>query len=146
MLPEIRLSSPQQRASFSVSSRLVSCLVTESLLRAYYLPVDATKPKSQTTGAMVVLSASVFADQPVITRTLRAEDVFAIVPLRRVPILKTGTVHRHGHPIGLVDPLDMLPNIYELEIATENTSLVGIGPLDAFNRSIDNYYSRAIWR
>ncbi|KAK1219366.1 hypothetical protein PQX77_017890 [Marasmius sp. AFHP31] len=126
MPPKIRLSSPRQRASFSVSSRLVACLVTESLLRAYYLPVDVGRAKPHVVGMMVVLSPSVFSEQPIITRALRADDVFAIVPLHSIPVLKTGPAHRQGHPIGLVDPLDMLPDIYELEITTENAVMDNI--------------------
>ncbi|KAL0573574.1 hypothetical protein V5O48_008388 [Marasmius crinis-equi] len=125
MVPKIPLSSPYQRASFSVSSRLISCLVTESLLRAYYLPLppDACEDSPNVAGVMVVLSTSLISEQPVIVRALKADDVFAIVPLHSIPVLKTGPSHRHGHPIGLVDPLDMLPEIYELDNATAQNAM-----------------------
>lgn len=105
--------SPGSRAAHAVSSRLLSCLVTEALLRAFYLPLPPNV-HSSAAGIMVVLSTNLFLEQPLISRTLVASDIYAIVPLYREPVLKTSLPQRQGSPVGLVDPLDMLPEIYEL--------------------------------
>jgi hypothetical protein len=101
--------SPQELAAFAVSSRLLSCFVTESLLRAFYVPfrhVDATGGAS---GVVVVLST-----QLLIERTLHSSDIFAIVPARRPPVLKDVPLDSHGYAVALLDPLDMLPIVYDL--------------------------------
>ncbi|KAJ7086118.1 IucC family-domain-containing protein [Mycena belliarum] len=102
---------PREHASFAVSSRLLSCLVTESLLRAFYLEA---KQSEAMTGILVILSTSVIMEQPVITRALRPNDIFAIVPLRSAPVCKDSTRTKHGRIVGLLDPLDMVPEIYVL--------------------------------
>ncbi|KAJ7911504.1 IucC family-domain-containing protein [Mycena leptocephala] len=102
---------PHDHASFAVSSRLISCLVTESLLRAYYLEA---KQSATMAGILVILSTSVISEQPVITRALRPNDIFAIVPLRNPPVFKDTTPTKHGRVVGLVDPLDMMSEIYVL--------------------------------
>ncbi|KAF8207121.1 IucC family-domain-containing protein [Mycena galopus ATCC 62051] len=102
---------PHEHASFAVSSRLISCLVTESLLRAFYLEA---KQSATMTGILVILSTSVLSEQPVITRTLRPNDIFAIVPLRNPPVFKKAAPTKHGRLVGLLDPLDMIPEIYVL--------------------------------
>lgn len=102
---------PHDHASFAVSSRLISCLVTESLLRAYYLQA---KQSATMAGILVILSTSVISEQPVITRALRPNDIFAIVPLRSPPVFKDTTPTKHGRVVGLVDPLDMMSEIYVL--------------------------------
>jgi hypothetical protein len=101
---------PAQHASFAVISRLISCLVTESLLRAYYIPLSGI---SDTSGFAVILSTHLISEKPVINRSLRPHDIFVIVPLLNTPVLG-GTASRHGYPIGLLDPLDMAPVFYEL--------------------------------
>lgn len=102
---------PIQHAKFAVVSRLLSCLVTEQLLRALYIPIADSK---QAAGALVILSTHLISEQPVISRPLRSNDIFAIVPLRQQPVFKGTSVYKHGRPVGLVDPLDMLPEVYEL--------------------------------
>jgi hypothetical protein len=101
---------PAQHASFAVISRLISCLVTESLLRAYYIPLSGIP---DTSGFAVVLSTHLISEKPIINRSLRPHDIFVIVPLLNTPVLD-GTASRHGYPIGLLDPLDMVPVFYEL--------------------------------
>ncbi|KAJ7671582.1 hypothetical protein DFH06DRAFT_1366688 [Mycena polygramma] len=109
---------PHDHASFAVSSRLISCLVTESLLRAFYLEA---KMSATMAGILVILSTSVISEQPVITRALRPNDIFAIVPLRNTPVFKDATPTKHGRVVGLLDPLDMVPEIYVLtETATSD--------------------------
>ncbi|KAL0579987.1 hypothetical protein V5O48_001990 [Marasmius crinis-equi] len=136
MPPTTGLSSPYRRALFAVSSRLISCLVTESLLPAYYLPVDAGRINSGVTGVMVVLSTRLATEQPKGVPALKSEDVFAIIPLRSAPVLKNGTRHRHGYPIQLIDPLDIHPGIYELEDATGDATTMAI--LGSTSRAIDD--------
>ncbi|KAJ6630970.1 IucC family-domain-containing protein [Mycena sp. CBHHK59/15] len=103
---------PLDHASFAVSSRLVSCLVTESLLRAFYL--EANHSSTTMSGILVVLSTSVISEQPIITRALRPNDIFAIVPLRNPPVFKDKSTTKHGRLVGLLDPLDMVPEVYVL--------------------------------
>ncbi|KAF7375205.1 C2 domain-containing protein [Mycena sanguinolenta] len=103
--------APREHANFAVSSRLLSCLVTESLLRAFYLEAKHSRGM---TGILVILSTSVMSEQPVITRTLRPNDIFAIVPLRNPPVFTDARPTKHGRVVGLVDPLDMIPEIYIL--------------------------------
>ncbi|KAF8273321.1 hypothetical protein EI94DRAFT_1300222 [Lactarius quietus] len=49
----------------------------------------------------------------VLTRSLQPVDVFAIIPLHQEPIF-SGTNTRRGRPMWLLDPLDMLPFIFEM--------------------------------
>ncbi|KAK0235809.1 IucC family-domain-containing protein [Armillaria nabsnona] len=115
-------------AVFAVSSRLVSCLVTESLLRAFYVPLRVHGDRA--TGLLVVLSTTSLSEQSVIKRVLQSRDIFAIVPLRNTPVLSNVEADKHGRSVGLVDPLDMLPEIYEL---TQNS-----------NSSMNNDLSRTV--
>jgi hypothetical protein len=101
--------SSQERAAFAVSSRLLSCFVTESLLRAFYLPFRQVDAVSGASGAVVVLST-----QLLIERTLHSSDIFAIVAARRPPVLKDVPLDDHGYAVALLDPLDMLPIVYDL--------------------------------
>ncbi|KIK67840.1 hypothetical protein GYMLUDRAFT_238041 [Collybiopsis luxurians FD-317 M1] len=113
---------PASRAAHAIWSRLLSCLVTESLLRAFYLPIPSNIA-SPAAGIMVVLSTSLISEKPLITRDLVASDIYAIVPLYREPVLKgENLLQRHGSPIALVDPLDMFPEIYELTTSSSITS------------------------
>ncbi|KAF7317066.1 C2 domain-containing protein [Mycena chlorophos] len=114
---------PREHAAFAVSSRLISCLVTESLLRAFY--VDTPGDVKGTAGLLVVLSTttSIISEEPDISRALRPDDIFAIVPLHHAPVFKgtPATRTRHGRVVGLVDPLDMVPEIYVVvEVAGES--------------------------
>src|SRR6266705_834622 len=74
--------SSAERASFATTARLLSCLVTESLVRAIFLPLQW----SDCVGIGVVLKAPI-ATIP--THSYKQEDVLAIVLLRYVPVLKT---------------------------------------------------------
>ncbi|KAF9000709.1 IucC family-domain-containing protein [Cyathus striatus] len=105
---------PDLHATFSVVSRLISCLVTEELLRAIYIP---TLGAEHVAGMLVVLSTHVISEQPIIERTLHCEDVLVIVPLHHSPVFRDESVNRHGRHVALVDPLDMLPVAYEFQPA-----------------------------
>ncbi|KAH9957404.1 hypothetical protein BC827DRAFT_1371238 [Russula dissimulans] len=113
-VPTWNLSSrvqPAERAAFAVTSRLLASVVTESLLRAYYLPILS----EEACGVCIILSTHVIGEHPIITRSLRPADVFAILPLHQEPVF-SGEPTKHGRPIWLLDPLDMIPSILELSI------------------------------
>lgn len=112
---------PPEHATFAVISRLLSCMVTESLLRAYYIPLPGAPNVS---GFAVILSTHLISEQPIINRSLRPRDVFIIVPLQNPPAFGEGAISRHGRPIGLLDPLDMFPAFYELTEYSPNTKHV----------------------
>ncbi|KAF5345677.1 hypothetical protein D9758_013059 [Tetrapyrgos nigripes] len=103
--------TPNERAAFAVSSRLLSCFVTESLLPAYYIPV-----KGQSTacaGLLVILPPGKETSQGNLTIFMLA-DIFAIVPLHHPPVNKGDDKENIYSRVSLVDPLDMLPQIYGL--------------------------------
>ncbi|KAF9448315.1 hypothetical protein P691DRAFT_669682 [Macrolepiota fuliginosa MF-IS2] len=110
---------PAQHATFAVISRLLSCLVTESLLRAYYTPLTGVPEPA---GFAVILSTHLMSEQPIINRSLRAHDIFVIVPLRHAPVFGEATTFGHGRPIGLLDPFDMVPVFYELSETSLGTN------------------------
>lgn len=125
-LSPLRMSSgyhlpPPEHATFAVISRLLSCMVTESLLRAYYIPLPGIPNVS---GFAVILSTHLISEQPIINRSLRPRDVFIIVPLQNPPAFGEGAHSRHGHLIGLLDPLDMFPAFYELTEHSPNPNYV----------------------
>ncbi|KAH9177423.1 hypothetical protein EDB89DRAFT_2218461 [Lactarius sanguifluus] len=101
---------PSERAAFAVTSRLLASIVTESLLRSYYVPIQSEDAR----GICVILSTNVMSEHPILTRSLHPADVFAIIPLHQEPIFSEETFTRLGRPIWLLDPLDMIPFIFEL--------------------------------
>ena len=107
---------PPERAAFATNSRLLSCLVTESLVRAFYIPVNGSKVK----GVCVVLSGQASASSPVSRSAYAASDILAIVPLRHVPIFKSESGDPLGREIGLLDPFDMLPFVFEVRNSSES--------------------------
>ena len=100
---------PSDKAAFAVTSRLLASIVTESLLRSYYVPIHSEEAR----GICVILSANVMSEHHVLTRSLNPVDIFAIIPLHQEPIF-SGTYTKHGRPIWLLDPLDMVPCIFEI--------------------------------
>jgi hypothetical protein len=118
---------PSKHASFAVISRLVSCLVTEQILRALYLPIA----HSQATGVLVVLSTHLISENITTGRVLRPSDIFALVPLLHPPVFSGVSASKHGRPVGLVDPLDMFPEIYEFsQISSDAAGGVRRSPHD----------------
>jgi hypothetical protein len=110
-VPTWSLSSrlqPSEMAAFSVTSRLLASIVTESLLDAYYIPIFSEEAR----GICILLSTHVMEEHPIPTGSLCPADVFAILPLHQEPVC-SGTPTRHGKPIWLLDPLDMIPSIFE---------------------------------
>jgi hypothetical protein len=119
-VPTWSLSSrlqPSEMAAFSVTSRLLASIVTESLLQAYYVPIRSEEAR----GVCIILSTHVTGEHLILTGSLRPADVFAILPLHQEPVC-SGTLSRHGRPIWLLDPLDMIPSVFEL--STREVGLV----------------------
>jgi hypothetical protein len=98
-------SSSTERAVFATTARLLSCLVTESLVRAIFAPLQW----SDCVGIGVVLKAPISADPTQDFKYCSLGDVLAIVLLRHAPVFKTDSSDLHGKEIGLLDPLDMFP-------------------------------------
>ncbi|KAF8531371.1 IucC family-domain-containing protein [Gautieria morchelliformis] len=92
--------APPDRASFATLSRLLACLVTESLLKAIFL--TCPRPQSYLVGAAIILHAHASKHEG----PYFPEDVFAVIPLRHMPIFQP----RSDTEIGLLDPLDMHPS------------------------------------
>jgi len=99
--------SSVERASFATTARLLSCLVTESLVRAIFIPLQW----SDCVGIGVVLNAPI---STIPTHNCKQEDVLAIVLLRHLPVLKADSEsgdEPRAKEIGLLDPLDMSPSV-----------------------------------
>jgi hypothetical protein len=62
------------------------------------------------------------SEKPIINRALQSSDVFALVPLLHAPLFSGESVSKHGRLVGLVDPLDMFPEIYELNRTMSNAA------------------------
>lgn len=105
---------PADRAIFAVNARLISCLVTESLLRALYFPIDGF----EATGICVVLGNSASSGTG---RIYESSDILAVVPLRYVPLLRQDGTGVRGKAISLLDPLDMMPLVFEVDVDGINT-------------------------
>lgn len=119
-VPTWSLSSrlqPSEIAAFSVTSRLLASIVTESLLDAYYIPILSEGIR----GICILLSTQVMEEDSIPTGSLCPADVFAIVPLHQEPVC-SGMPTKHGKPIWLLDPLDMIPSVFEL--STREAELV----------------------
>lgn len=110
----LRSLSLADRAAFAVSSRLLSCLVTESLLKAIFIPVDPSSSLSGTCGTCVILSNKANISNVPVGRPYHPSDVFLLVSLRFPPILKKPVDDAAAAEVGLVDPSDMLPWIFEI--------------------------------
>ncbi|KAJ3504978.1 hypothetical protein NLJ89_g7657 [Agrocybe chaxingu] len=108
---------PFERAKFATSARLLSCLVTESIVRAFYQSLDAPG----LSGFATIFRGDIRNDS-----AFSAEDVLAIVPLRYPPVFKYDGVAVLGQEIGLLDPLDMVPVVFEtvLEPSTDVDTIV----------------------
>ncbi|KAJ7733429.1 IucC family-domain-containing protein [Mycena maculata] len=102
---------PADRAAFGVAARMLSCLVTESLARGIYLKLADGLDAS---GICVILLADISScASPDVSTAYTASNVLAIIPLRQVPIFKHDGTDPRGQEIGLLDPMDMLPLVFE---------------------------------
>ena len=98
--------APPQRAEFAVASRLFSCFVTESLLRALYFPLSDV---SATGFALILLHGPSAEASDFRVTDIQIADVLALIPLQGIPILdyeENGTTIKE---ITLLDPLDLVP-------------------------------------
>ncbi|KAF5327365.1 hypothetical protein D9619_004465 [Psilocybe cf. subviscida] len=94
----------RERANFATAARLLSCLVTESLVDAFFRPHQA----HGSTGYAIILTGQSSEGD------ISLDKILAVVPLHHAPVAKPGTKECfRGRPIGLLDPLDMLPVIFE---------------------------------
>lgn len=98
---------PQERAEFATTSRLLSCLVTESLTPAFYLPRGDTENGGL---AVILKSGRSCSKLPL------PDDILAIVPLHHAPVYRPDSTNAAvGVEIGLLDPLDMASMVFEIE-------------------------------
>ncbi|KAJ7220103.1 IucC family-domain-containing protein [Mycena pura] len=105
---------PAQRAAFGTAARLLSCLVTESLVRAIYVELSSGDRDNTFSAAAVCLLGDVSARPPPdVAVPYKASDILAIVPLVHVPVFKHDGTDPRGREIGLLDPMDMLPLVFE---------------------------------
>lgn len=102
--------SPGDRAAFATSARLLSCLVTESMLRALYLPIHGFEAN----GICIVLNNDVSSEPPS-PQPYASKDIFALIPLYHVPVFKHDGTDSRAKEIGLLDPLDMMPLVFEVD-------------------------------
>ncbi|KAF7375204.1 hypothetical protein MSAN_00407000 [Mycena sanguinolenta] len=90
---------------------MLSCLVTESLARGIYLKLG---DNLDATGICVVLLGDISSRPPPdIAKAYTASNILAIIPLRHVPVFKHDGSDPRGKEIGLLDPMDMLPLVFE---------------------------------
>ncbi|KAF9048461.1 IucC family-domain-containing protein [Panaeolus papilionaceus] len=94
------------RAKFTTTARLLSCLVTESLVQAIYRPIKW----DGISGVALILSDSPSPKD----ETISLHSILAVVPLHHPPIFKDGAFSSLGKPIGLLDPLDMFEFVYQV--------------------------------
>jgi hypothetical protein len=116
VLPD-RLSglSPADRATFATACRLFSCLVTESLVRALYINLPSAG--FEACGVAVILSGNKSAQPPpAIDSPYEQEDILAVLALRQIPVFKHDGIDPRGPEIGLLDPMDMIPIVFQLKV------------------------------
>ena len=94
---------PSKRAQFATAARLISSLVTESIVPAFFHPIS----HADAAGFAFVLTSEQ------LSRNWRVVDNFlCIVPLHHSPILKDDEHAPLGKKISLLDPLDMMPLVF----------------------------------
>jgi hypothetical protein len=104
MSSTLRLASlqPLARAVFATNARLLSGLVTESLVAAQYFSLEGL----EATGVCIIYCQESIPTLP------DPNYVLAAIPLLQVPVLKSGGP---PHGVVLLDPSDMLPLVFEVE-------------------------------
>ena len=112
LLGTMRLSA-RQRAEFATASRILSCLVTESLVTGLYLPLEnGLNLEGGVAGFAVVLTEELSPD----ITSFRPDHILAIIPLHHHPIFHpSDDLNSVWIRIGLLDPSDMIPLILEIE-------------------------------
>jgi hypothetical protein len=114
-IPNVPLNSPPQpkeHANFATAARLLSCLVSESLVSAIYRPLHRTK----VAGIATIFKGGVSLEN----LAFEVDNILAVVPLHHAPVFKHDGDHRHGLQIGLLNPLDMMFVVYETRNPQKN--------------------------
>jgi len=93
---------PLERAQFDSISRLLSCLVVEQLVPAYYQPLK----HAGASGFALLLHGQGLP--------YHSENVLAVALLHHPPIFKINEDHALGRTIGLLQPTEMTPLIFEI--------------------------------
>ncbi|EJU04764.1 hypothetical protein DACRYDRAFT_75668 [Dacryopinax primogenitus] len=127
-----------QWANHAVASRIITCIVLESLLQALFVPSEHPE-KDGFVGLCVLLgpNSKVHADGNALA--LGHKDVYAIVPLRSLPVLSPKSQELPVRRILLIDPLEMFPYVYTFQpqIAdTGDAAKLGHKVLDCLQASI----------
>ncbi len=144
-------------AQWATLSRLLSCIVTEGLVHAIFIPadfdfiVDIDDTSSlpfrspsfvpQSVGVAVILDYTDAKSSNRLLRDVRSEDILLVVPLVGVPI-PTATESRitdspeelEVFRIGLLDPLDMFPISFSVSPYREESTPVCRFPLARVSR------------
>jgi len=120
----------EQRANFATTARLLSCLVTESLAEALYVPSPAQRTFK---GWAIILAPAVSLD---VIMGKNIDSVLAAIPLHHRPVTKSNSTPSSITSIGLLDPMDMLQVIYEVTSNPPTTHLVRMKILFNGNSSL----------
>ncbi|KAH9987280.1 IucC family-domain-containing protein [Russula compacta] len=124
--------SSAERAAFATTARLLSCLVTESLVPAIFIPLKSP----HCVGIAVLLNppvAPIPAHKP---GYYTQGDILAIILLRGIPVLKSDSDDPRGKVIGLLYPLDMFPLVLvtSLDGHSDENQLIQLDLLPAIER------------
>ena len=115
-----RALPPAERAALASTARLLSCLVTESCVRALFFPLVGF----EAAGFGIVLKP-----ETPLTRPYTATDVLAVLPLRHTPIFKYDGQDVRAKEIGLLDPYDMMPLILEINFSQTEIDMLKLNPV-----------------
>ena len=116
---------------FATTSRLVACLVSESLVNAYFCPSNKNEQEGTDNvimGLTLLLRNRGSADKIELSSSssLSINDILAVIPQRGFPELDMKTkVNVNGvqcYKIDLADPWDMLPHIYSPQLSSSHTT------------------------
>ncbi|KZT57956.1 hypothetical protein CALCODRAFT_550316 [Calocera cornea HHB12733] len=125
-------------ANHAVSSRIITCIVVESLLQALFVPSsDPAKDGFVGLGVLLGPNSKATADAGVLALTYK--DIYAIVPLRTLPVLSPKTSELPVRRILLVDPLEMYPYVYGFQpqvVDTGAAAKIGAQVLECLQSSI----------
>ncbi|RCH99628.1 hypothetical protein CU097_013512 [Rhizopus azygosporus] len=113
----------ERYASFATTSRLITCLVSESLVPVYFIPIKSIDDCDPSIGLCLLLRATSTEQEVETPKKVTIQDILTVVPLRGLPILnKQDVAVWNGVTcprIELVDNLDMLPHIYSVELSSQ---------------------------
>ncbi len=129
-------ATPVDRALFATTARLISCLVTESVVRALYYTLDGFEASGF---AVVLCNATAPIDV-----NYGSNDILCVIPLQHVPVFKHDGTDPRGSEIGLLDPLDMLPLVFEPVEVTGALNTTEVRVLALGDDGIANMNSRTM--